>query len=53
MSTQFEKWIESETEFTLKTQREISLAHAAWDAALTMIYNLIDTVNIQKGSTDE
>jgi hypothetical protein len=49
----FEEWLESEKEFVLKTERERQLAKASWDAALTMIYNLIDTVNIMKGSTDE
>lgn len=51
--TKFEDWLENEKEFVLKTERETQIAKAAWDAALTMIYNLIDTVNIQKGSTDE
>ena len=53
MNTKFEDWLENEKEFVLKTERECQLAKAAWDAALIMIYNLIDTVNIKKGSTDD
>jgi len=51
--TKFQEWLENKKEFVLKTEREIQLAKAAWDAALMMIYNLIDTVNIKKGLTDE
>jgi hypothetical protein len=51
--TKFDDWLQTETDFVLKTEREVQFARAAWDAALTMIYNLIDTVTIKKGSTDE
>jgi hypothetical protein len=51
--TKFEEWLANEKEFVLKTERECQLAKASWDAALTMIYNLIDTVNIKKGMENE
>jgi hypothetical protein len=51
MNTKFDDWLENEKEFVLKTERETQIAKAAWDAASTMIYNLIDTVNLQKGKT--
>lgn len=51
--TKFEEWLENEKEFVLKTERERQLAKASWNAALTMIYNLIDTVTIKKGMENE
>ena len=46
--TQFESWIENETDFILITNRERQIAQAAWNAALTFIAGIIENINKPK-----
>ncbi len=46
--TQFDSWIETETDFILITNREKAIAQAAWNAALTFIAGIIENINKPK-----